>query len=93
MRIGEDGAELRVWVVPGASRTGLAGLHDGALRIRVAAPPEGGAANRALCRYLAKMVGGRVTVTAGTTSRAKTLRVEGVAPQELVAALDPGPSI
>ena len=43
-----SGCELLVQVVPNASRTQVAGLHDGALRVRLMAPPIEGRATRRL---------------------------------------------
>jgi uncharacterized protein len=48
-----DGVVLAVTVVPGASRTEVAGLHGDALRVRLAAPPVDGKANDALVAWLA----------------------------------------
>ena len=48
-----DGVVLDVSVVPGAARTEPVGLHDDALRIRLAAPPVDGKANDALVAWLA----------------------------------------
>lgn len=48
---------LRVRVQPRASRTELAGEHDGALKVRLAASPVGGDANRELVRFVAKTLG------------------------------------
>lgn len=70
------GATLDVWVVPGASRTEVQGLHDGALRVRVAAQARGGAANRALERYLSSRLGVGVTITHGHGARRKRVHVE-----------------
>ena len=39
---------------PGAARDRVAGEHDGALKVAVAAPPEGGRANAAIAKILAK---------------------------------------
>lgn len=51
---GRDGAVLlSVAVTPNAPRTGCDGLHDGALRVRLAAPPVDGKANDALVAWLA----------------------------------------
>lgn len=52
-----DGVVLDVSVVPGASRTELVGLHDGALRVRLAAPAVEGKANAALLAWLADELG------------------------------------
>ena len=49
----EDGVRLTLHVQPGASRSELAGMHGDALKVRVAAPPVDGAANRELIRFLA----------------------------------------
>jgi uncharacterized protein (TIGR00251 family) len=76
-----DGAiTFDVRVVPRASRTEVAGEHDGALRVRVAAPPVDGAANEELTRFVAKSLGvaaREVEIVGGHTSRSKRLRVRG----------------
>ena len=76
LRAVPDGAVLDVWVVPGASRTEIKGLHDGSLRIRIASPPVGGQANRVLVRYLTKRLGCQVELTAGATSRQKQVHID-----------------
>ena len=74
----DDGVEIDVWVVPGSSRPGLAGLHGGAVRVRVGAPPEGGKANAEAARLVAAAAGGRRgCVIRGTTSRRKVVMVSG----------------
>jgi len=76
-----DGAVLRVHVVPGAARAGVAGLHGEALRVRVTAPPVEGAANRELLRLLARLLGvraGHLEIAAGTRGREKQVRVRGL---------------
>jgi uncharacterized protein (TIGR00251 family) len=45
---------LKVHVVPRASRSEIVGEHNGALRVRIAAPPVDGAANEELIRTLAR---------------------------------------
>lgn len=72
-----------VAVSPRASRDAVGGVHDGALRVRVTAPPVDGAANDAVRALLAKRLGvarGAVAIVAGAGSRRKTVRVAGVAP-------------
>ena len=80
LRPSVDGRACELWVhvVPGASRTAVAGLHDGALRLRVAAPPIEGRANAELLRWLSRSLGlpkQAVTLVAGDTSRRKRVRI------------------
>lgn len=82
------GTLVDVWVVPGASRDEIVGEHDGALKIRVTAPPERGKANRAVARLLAELLPGhRVTVVAGITARRKQVLIDGVTPEAAARAL------
>lgn len=66
-------------MVPGASRSEIAGALGDRLKVRVAVPPERGRANEALVAVLREWLGARgVEVVAGLTSREKTVRVIGV---------------
>lgn len=66
-------------MIAGASRDAVGGDHDGALRVRTTAPPEGGAANRAVARLVAEVLGGRRgQVVRGHSARRKSVVVEGV---------------
>ena len=71
-----DGVLIDVWVVPGASRTELKGVHDGAVRLRVASPPTGGEANRAVERFLASRLRCQAVIVKGTASRRKQVRID-----------------
>jgi uncharacterized protein (TIGR00251 family) len=77
-----DGAlEIPLLVVPGSSRDRILGEHDGRLRVAVSAPPERGAANRAVAALLARTLGVRrqcIELVSGATSRRKDVRVEGL---------------
>jgi uncharacterized protein (TIGR00251 family) len=71
-----EGTELRIKVVPGASRTALRGVWNDALRLAVAAPPEHGKANREAAGFLADLFGVRpaaVRITSGRTRALKTV--------------------
>jgi uncharacterized protein (TIGR00251 family) len=79
-----------VRVVPRASRSEVAGEHDGALRVRVAAPPVDGAANQELVRMLARSLSvpaRDVEITSGHTSKLKHVRVQGATREALEALL------
>jgi uncharacterized protein (TIGR00251 family) len=74
---------LRVVVHPGAGRSEVVGQHGNALKVRVAAPPVEGRANRAVVELVADLLAvkpANVQVESGDSSRAKRLRVEGVDP-------------
>lgn len=76
-----EGILLRVKVVPGASRTKVAGVLGDRLKVAVAAPPEDGKANRAVCELIAEVFGvalRAVTLAEGRTQPRKTVAVEGV---------------
>jgi uncharacterized protein (TIGR00251 family) len=84
------GTLLEVRVVPRAPRSGVAGQRDGALLVRLAAPPVDGEANAALVALVAGMLGlprRAVTIAAGERSRRKRLKVEGLTPQVVAARL------
>ena len=64
--------------MPNAKRTELDGLHDGALRLRLAAPPVDGAANDALVRWVAESLDvprRDVALIRGQSARRKTVAV------------------
>ena len=80
----KDGSlRFQVRVVPRASRSEILGAYDGALRIRIAAPPVENAANEELLRVLAEALGVRrsaVEITAGHASKIKTVRIMSADP-------------
>ncbi|MGA7731767.1 MAG: DUF167 domain-containing protein [Chloroflexia bacterium] len=76
------GVSIRVYVAPRASANKVLGLHNGALKIALTAPPVEGAANKALVEFLAKVLGvprSAVALLAGESSRHKVVSVAGVA--------------
>lgn len=81
---------LTLHVQPGARVTSVAGLHGGALKIKVAAPPVEGKANAALTAFLSKAFGvpaRQVTVKLGTQGRHKVVEIErpNNPPESLIA--------
>lgn len=83
---GKDGVTLAVHVVPRSARNEIVGLHGQALRIRVNAPPVGGAANAALLATVAEALGvskRQVEIVSGHASRRKVLRVVGLSAAEV----------
>jgi uncharacterized protein (TIGR00251 family) len=81
---------LEVYIQPRASKTELAGMHDGMIRIRIAAPAVENAANRALIDFIAQHLGiprRNVRIVSGGTSRRKVLELDGVTSDLIAAAL------
>jgi hypothetical protein len=86
VRAAPSGALLQVRVVPRAGRTAIDGVVDGALRVRLTAPPVDGAANAALVAFLADRLGlpkSAVSLVSGAAARQKTLLVVGLTPDEV----------
>lgn len=84
------GATLRVRVSPRAPRDEVAGERNGALVVRLTAPPVEGQANAALVRFLARHLGvapSVVSVAQGAKTRDKVLLVAGARAQDLLSSL------
>lgn len=84
---------LRLHIQPGAKTSGFAGRHGDAMKVRLAAPPVDGKANKALLAYLADFCDvpkSSVELVSGQTSRAKRVRVNGLSAAALtrLQALD-----
>jgi len=81
---------LKVKAVPGASRSEIVGRLGEALKVRVAAPPEGGKANREILELLAERLGlpaASVTLVSGAASPAKVVELRGVTAEQACARL------
>ncbi|MSV34160.1 MAG: DUF167 domain-containing protein [Bryobacterales bacterium] len=70
---------IRVKVIPRSAKTEIAGeMSDGTLKVKIAAPPEKGKANVALCAFLAghyKVPRSAVTIVSGHTAALKLVRI------------------
>ena len=72
---------LKVQVVPRASQSEIVGEHNGALRVRIAAPPVDGAANEELIRTLArafKVPRRDIEIISGHSSKIKQVSVKNM---------------
>lgn len=75
-------------VSPRASKNAVGGVHDGALKIAVTAPPVDGEANEAIVKLLSKRLGvakRAITIVSGATGRDKRVAVEGIEPDAIRA--------
>ena len=81
---------LRLWVQPKASKSGFAGIHGDRLKVRVAASPVDGKANRELVRFLAStldLAPASIELVVGFASRQKTVRIKAISRDQLLAWL------
>jgi uncharacterized protein (TIGR00251 family) len=83
LAVGErpGGVRFSVRVQPRARASVVDGVHGGALKVRVAAPPVNGAANEALVEFLAEALGVRpraVRIVSGSAARTKMVDVDGI---------------
>ena len=79
-----------VKVVPGSSRTALAGVLGDLLKVKVAAPPEKGKANKCLIEFLAKQLGikkNQISIVAGQMNPVKMVKVAGISIEMLLEKL------
>jgi uncharacterized protein (TIGR00251 family) len=76
---------VRVKVIPRSPKSEVNGaMADGTLKVKIAAPPENGKANAALCAFLAGYYGvprAAVTIISGHSAALKLVRVEGGCPE------------
>jgi uncharacterized protein (TIGR00251 family) len=79
-----------VKVVPRSSKTAVAGLLGGMLKIKLAAAPEKGKANESLVEFLADTLGVKkntVSITSGLTSPVKTIQITGISAETILQKL------
>ena len=71
---------MTLHIQPGARRTEVAGIHDGALKIKIAAPPVEGQANAKLLEFLKKefdVPSSQVVLKQGSGGRRKVVEIQG----------------
>jgi len=73
------GLDVPLHIQPRAKRNQIAGYFNGALKLKIAAPPVDNAANRAVIEFFASLLDlpkSRLHIVAGTKSRDKVLRID-----------------
>ncbi len=75
-------------IVPRASKSEIVGELNGALKIRISAPPVDGAANKELIKVLSKFFGvskSDIEIVSGETSKLKQIRIENLSSNEFLS--------
>ncbi len=82
-----DGAvRIDVRATPRARASSIVGVREGALAVRLAAPPADGAANEELVALLTRVLGisrSNVTIVRGHGSRIKLVELRGLQPEDI----------
>ena len=88
----DDSVTFDVRVIPRSSKSEVVGELDGALKVKLKAPPVDGAANDELIRLLSKEFGisrSDIEIVSGLTSKSKRIRVNHLTKQQILAILKP----
>ena len=83
-------ARITLRVTPKAARSEVVGFMEGVLRVKVAAPPVKGKANKELIALLSRILGvdkSRISIATGETSRHKVVAVDGLSREEIIERL------
>jgi uncharacterized protein (TIGR00251 family) len=88
LQTGEDGLVFRVRVQPRSSKNEIAGMVEGALKVRLQAPALEDRANEALIDFLAELLKtpkAAVRILSGHRSRNKRVEVRGVSKLQILS--------
>lgn len=82
--------KLKLLIQPNAKKNELIGLHNGALKVKIAAQPIDGKANAELIEFLAETLGipkRQIELLKGETGRNKSVEIHGLTEAEVHAKL------
>ena len=77
----DNGVSFKAKIVPNSSKTAIAGILDGMLKVKIAAVAEKGKANQQLIKFLSKILevkNNSIKITSGSTNPIKTIEVTGI---------------
>ena len=86
----QDQTKITVHVQPNARRNEVLVFEDGVLRVKIAAPPVKGKANKELIEFLSGLLGiskSSVTIEKGATSRSKVIGISGLSQDDVARRL------
>ena len=87
--------EISLRVRPNAARSQVLGFTDGILRVKVAAPPVKGKANKELIAFLSQLLGigkSSLAILKGHASRNKVITIDGLRQEDIMKRLSPSSS-
>ena len=86
----DGGVVFSAKIVAGSSKTAVAGMYEGMLKVKVSAAPEKGKANKCLLEFLAKQLGVKknsISIISGQISPVKKIQVTGISAKTLLEKL------
>ena len=92
LKIETVNGDILFWakIVPGSSRTVLAGVLGDMLKIKTSSPPEKGKANKTVTEYLAEVLCVKkncVSIISGFANPVKKIKITGITEQNLLKKL------
>jgi uncharacterized protein (TIGR00251 family) len=82
---------ILVKVQPNAGRNEVVGQANSVWKIKIAAPPDKGKANKELVDFLSDLLDikkSRIAISRGQTSHNKVIEIEGLSLEEVLSRLD-----
>lgn len=87
----DDGIVFNLRVIPNSSKSEIVGEFAGSLKVKIAAPPVGGAANAELAKFLSKKLGlakSRIEIISGHSSKNKQIKIYNSDPKALAKLIE-----
>mgnify|MGYP001419265393 CR=1 FL=1 len=81
---------IRIQVSPGASKNEVTGMYGDSIKLKIAAPPVKGLANKELINYLSDLLGIKregIIIVSGQTKRSKTIAISGLDREDILKKL------
>ncbi len=79
-------SKLSIKVIPNSSKNEIVGLKDGVWKLKIAAPPDKGKANKELIDFLSELLGLRkadLNLIKGQASHKKLIGIDGLTEEEI----------
>jgi uncharacterized protein (TIGR00251 family) len=76
----KDGVNISILAQPRSSKSEIAGMHDGCLKVRISSPPVDGHANDALIKFFSKILKvpkSDISIVKGDRSKRKKINIKG----------------
>jgi len=86
-----DGLVIQLHIQPRAKRSEISGVFNGALKVKITAPPVDDAANRAIIEFMSSRLGiskSKLSILSGSRSRDKILQIKSLSREDFQKRLE-----